>query len=127
VTHPWRVVRNKATGETVLARARWCQSFWCHFRGLMLRRDLAEDEGLLFVYGRPSISQTSIHMFFVFFSIAAVWLDADGVVVTTCLARPWRPYYASAKAARYLIEARPSLLERVKVGDRLVFDEPVTR
>ena len=93
----------------------------------MLRRHLDESDGLLFVYGRPSISQTSIHMFFVFFAIAAVWVDADGTVITASLARPWRPYYASAKPARYLIEARPSLLERVKIGDRLVFDEKAPR
>ncbi len=122
-----RVVRNAATGEKVLARVKWCRSFWCHFRGLMLRRGLAEDDGLLFVYGRPSVSQTSIHMFFVFFAIAAVWMDADGTVITASLARPWRPYYAAARPAQYMIEARPSLLERVKVGDRLVFDERAPR
>ena len=59
----------------------------------------------------------------VFFAIAAVWLDNEGRVVDARIARPWRPYYAPSKPARYLIEARPSLLERVKVGDQLAFDE----
>ncbi len=31
-------------------------------------------------------------MFFVGFPIAAVWLDARGVVVDAKLAKPWRPY-----------------------------------
>jgi uncharacterized protein len=118
-----RVIRNDRTGEVVLARAVWCQSFWCHFRGLMLRRHLADDEGLLFVYKRSSISETAIHMFFMFFSIGAVWIDPDGVVVDAKRARPWRPMYAPAKAARYMIEARPSVLERVKVGDHLTFED----
>jgi hypothetical protein len=119
----WRAIRNADTGELALARAKWCKNMWCHFRGLMLRRSLPEDEGLLFVYKRESVMDTAIHMFFVFFAIAAVWLDREGRVVDAKLARPWRPFYAPAKRAQYIIEARPSLLERVKVGDRLTFEE----
>jgi uncharacterized membrane protein (UPF0127 family) len=119
----WRGIRNAGTGQVVLARAKWCQSFWCHFRGLMFRTSLLEDEGLFFAFGRENRTDTSIHMFFVFFAIAAVWLDNEGRVVDAKLARPWRPYYAPSKPARYLIEARPSLLERIKVGDQLAFDQ----
>jgi uncharacterized membrane protein (UPF0127 family) len=119
----WRVVRKADTGEVVLARARWCQDFWCHFRGLMLRRTLPDDEGLFFVFRRQNVAETSIHMFFMFFAIAAVWIDEEGVVVDKKLAKPWRPAYLPAKPARYLIEARPLVLERVNVGDRLTFDE----
>jgi len=115
-------IRRASTGEVVLARARWCQSFWCHLRGLMFRRALSPGEGLLFVYSRPGISNTAIHMFFVFFPIAAVWLDDAGQVVGTALARPWRPYYAPRAPARYLIEAAPALLERVSLGEQLVFE-----
>jgi hypothetical protein len=117
----WREIRNADTGQVVLARARWCQNFWCHFRGLMLRRSLPEDEGLLFVFRRQNVAETTIHMLFMFFAIAAVWMDNDGRVVDAKLARPWRLIYAPAKPARYLIEARPALLDRVKVGDRLKF------
>jgi uncharacterized protein len=119
----WRVIRQASTGDEVLARARWCHSFGCHLRGLMLRASLPADEGLLFVYNRQSVSGATIHMFFVFFSIAAVWLDDGGRVVDARLAKPWRPFYAPAQPARYLIEARPALLERVQVGDQLTFDE----
>lgn len=118
----WREIRKAGSDQVVLARAKWCASFWCHFRGLMLRLSLPEDEGLLFVYRKASISQMTIHMFFVFFAIAAVWLDAEGKVVDAKLARPWRPYYAPARPAQYLIEARPGLLDRVRVGDRLTFE-----
>lgn len=120
--HDTVTIRRASTGEVVLARARWCQSFWCHLRGLMFRRDLSPDEGLLFVYSRPGISNTAIHMFFVFFPIAAVWLDEAGQVVGTALARPWRPYYAPRAPARYLIEAAPALLERVTEGEQLLFE-----
>jgi uncharacterized protein len=118
----YRVLRNADSGAVVLPRLRWCQSFWCRLRGLMFRTKLPEDEGLLFVYGRESRMDTSIHMLFMFFSIATVWLDKDGRVVDKVLAKPWRPVYASRQAAQYVVEARPSLLDRVSTGDRLSFD-----
>jgi hypothetical protein len=88
----------------------------------MLRWSLPEDRGLIFVYKRPSVPATTIHMFFVFFPIGVVWLDSQLCVVDAKLAKPWRPYYAPRAAAQYFIEARPSILERVAVGDQLRFD-----
>ncbi|MCU0511892.1 MAG: DUF192 domain-containing protein [Anaerolineae bacterium] len=117
------MIRNATTGQPVLARAKWCASTWCRFRGLQLRLSLPEDEGLLFVYGSESIAATAIHMFFVFMSIGVIWLDASGRVVDTALAKPWRPYYAPRTKAQYFIEARPSILQRVQIGDVLAFDE----
>ncbi len=118
----WRVLR-KEDGTILLARVRWCASFWCKFRGLMFRRTLPEDEGLLFVYDRESRTETSIHMFFMRFPIAIVWLNGEGIVVDMVLAKPWRPFYAPRQPARYFVEASPSLLDRVMIGDRLIFDE----
>ena len=117
----FRVLRNETTGKVVLARARWCQSFWLRLRGLMFRFNLPDDEGLIFVYGRESRMDTSIHMFFMAFDIAAIWLDKNGQVVDKQVAKVWRPYYASRRPAQYVIEGRPALLDRVNVGDRLSF------
>jgi uncharacterized membrane protein (UPF0127 family) len=118
----YRVLKNADSGAVVLPRAKWCTSYWDRLRGLMLRRDLPEDEGLIFVYGRESKLDTSIHMLFMFFAIATVWLDKNGKVVDKVLAKPWRPAYASRTPAQYVVEARPSLLDRVQIGDRLSFD-----
>jgi len=117
-----RAIRRAATGEVVLPDAALADTFFKRWRGLMLRRRLAEGEGLLFTFRRENRSETAIHMFFVGFPIAAVWLDRQGVVVDTKLAKPWRPYYAPAHPARYLIEAPPSLLARVTVGEQLTFE-----
>jgi len=119
----WRVLRNSQTGAAVLARVRLADDFWSRFRGLQLVSSLPEDEGLLFITGSESRTNTSIHMFFMLFSIAVVWLDATGKVVDTCLAKPWRPAYAPRLPAQYFVEANPSLLERTKIGDVLRFDE----
>ena len=119
----WRILRNGATNEVILERARWCSSYWCHLRGLQFVRDLPENEGLLFVTGYEGRTHTAIHMFFMFFSIAVVWLDKSGVVVDKQYAKPWRPAYAPRSPAQYYIEARPSLLHRVEIGDHIRFDE----
>jgi uncharacterized membrane protein (UPF0127 family) len=87
----------------------------------MFRRTLVEDEVYLFVERRESIAQTAIHMFFVFFPIAVVWLDREKRVVDKALAQPFRPYYAPQSPARYFVEGHPSLLDGVHIGDRLEF------
>lgn len=119
----WRVLRNVRSEQIVLRRVRWCDSFWCRFRGLQLVSDLPDDEGLFFVAGSESKANTTIHMFFMLFSIGVVWLDSSGKVVDKCLAKPWRPFYAPRSAAQYFIEAKPAILERVEIGDVLRFDE----
>lgn len=119
----WRILRNADNGKVVLERVRWCSSFWCHFRGLQLVSHLPQNEGLLFVTDREGRAHTTIHMFFMLFSIGVVWMDSEGRVVDKKLAKPWRPAYAPDVPAQYYLEANTSILERVQVGDRLRFDE----
>ncbi len=116
------VVFNETRGEVLLPKGQWCASLWCKFKGLMLRRNLPADEGLIFAYKRPSKMDTTIHMFFVFFPISVIWVSRDMEVITVKLAKPWRPYYAPKKAAQYFIEGDPGLLNKVQVGDKLRFD-----
>ena len=122
----WRQIVNTRTGEEVLARARVCADFWSVFRGLQFTRALPPGRGLLFDVKRESRSETAIHMFNVFYPIGVLWLTADGQVVHTALAKPWRPYYASPKPARYFIEASPDVLNRASVGDVLTVNEVVS-
>ncbi len=111
----------RGSGDVLLRSARWCSSYLCKLRGLQFRRSLQPGESLILVHGSDSVSSTSIHMFFVFFPIAAVWVNGEGIVTHKQLAKPWRPYYASPAPARYVIEAEPEFLERVQVGDQLEF------
>jgi len=113
-------VWNETRGEQILRRARRCASFLCRLRGLTFRRSLAQEEGLLLVGHRESRADTTIHMFFVFFPIAAIWLDQSGQVVDAQLARPFRPLYVPCAPARDVLEGTPALLERVQIGDRIV-------
>lgn len=119
----WRLIRNANTGAVVLPYAKLCVDFWSHFKGLQLVPRLPDDEGLLFVARGENRTETAIHMLFMRFSIGVVWVSSGGQVVDTAYAKPWRLYYAPRKAAKYFIEANPTLLERVSVGDILRFEE----
>jgi hypothetical protein len=112
-----------AQGQVLLARVKWCASFGSKLRGLMFRRALPAGEGLVLAEKRSSIAATSIHMFFVPFDIAAIWLDENFEIVHTVRAKSWRPYYAASRPARYVLEGPLGLLDQVKPGDRLTFEE----
>ena len=116
------MLRNMTTGETLAYRVVHCDTFWRRARGLMFRASLGPDEAYLFIERKESVAQTTIHMLFVFFPIAVIWLDRDRRVVDTALARPFRPYYAPGGAAQYFVEGHPSMLDRVSTGDQLGFE-----
>jgi uncharacterized membrane protein (UPF0127 family) len=83
-------------------------------RGLLGRRDLPPGEGILL---RPA---ASIHTFFMRFSIDAIFLNEDDVVVGIASnVRPWR--VAARKRARSVLELTAGESDRrgVAVGDTL--------
>jgi uncharacterized membrane protein (UPF0127 family) len=121
----WVDVRRKAvTAEPpLLRRVRWCASFWSRLWGLMFRQAIEPGQAIVLVEARDSRAAVAIHMFFVPFTIAAVWIDQAGRVVDKVAARPWRPFYAPRAPARYILETHPELLDRVFIGDELVFED----
>lgn len=116
-------LHNRTTDEILASRVIRCDSFFSRGRGLMFRLSLPPEDVYLFVLDRENITGATIHMLFVFFPISVVWLDAGGRVVDKTLARPWHPYYAPSRPARYFVEGHPSLLDKVNVGDKLDFTE----
>ena len=116
-----RRLHNRTSDAVLAQRVVVCDSFFSRGRGLTFRRALSKEEAYLFVLDRESVTGATIHMFFVFFSIAVIWLDGNKRVVDATLARPWRPYYAPSRPARYFVEGHPALLDEVHVGDELDF------
>ena len=114
---------NRTTGQVLATQVELCDTFWRKLRGLMFRRSLDPGHALVFCHARESIAETSIHMFFVPFSIAVIWLNARKQVVDRALAKPFRPYYASRVPAQYFIEGVPALLGHAHIGDELAFEE----
>ncbi len=111
----------RADGTRLPLQVRRCSSFLCRLRGLTFRRKLPRHEALLLIEPAEGRLNTAIHMLFVFFPIAAIWINAEGEVVDKVLARPFALYYAPARPACYTLEATPEWLEAFTVGERVAF------
>ena len=102
--------------------AKYCVSFPCRLRGLMFRRSLAADEGLLLVQRRENRLDAAIHMLFMWVDLAVVWINASREVVDVRWARRWRPIYVPTQPAMYVLELPIGHLENFKVGDQVRFE-----
>jgi uncharacterized membrane protein (UPF0127 family) len=103
--------------------ARFCNSFFCRLRGLMFTRPIAPGVGLLLVEDRDSRLDAAIHMFFVDYDLAIIWINQQKIVTDTCLARRWRPFYMPKKPARYILEVHPEHLSAFQSGDSVHFTD----
>ena len=103
--------------------AKYCASFFCHLKGLAFRRRINNNEGLLLVYRRENRFDTAIHMLFVFFDLAIVWIDAQMRVVDVRHAKSWTSMIAPRAAAKYVLEVSAERLVEFNVGDQMVFQD----
>jgi len=102
---------------------KYCDTFFTQLRGLTFRSRLARDEGLLLVGGRDSRIDSSIHMFFVSFDLAVIWINSNMQVVDKVLAKSWRPAYFSKRPARYVLEIHPERWGDFEIGDGVEFKD----
>jgi uncharacterized membrane protein (UPF0127 family) len=117
------MIRNVTRGLDIASDLTYCTSFLRRGLGLMFRRSLRKDQAFIFVEQTESLAATAITMLFVSFPIAVIWLNRDKRVVDKALACPWRLIYAPSRPARYYIEAHPSTLDKVEIGDKLTFPD----
>ncbi len=109
------------TGRLVVARLEIARTLWEQSVGLMGRRGLHEDDGLLI------LRCNSIHTCFVKFKIDAVFLDAELRVVRVCpnLA-PWRIAGPICGAKSTLeLPAGTVRQKQITVGQRLLLKPSV--
>lgn len=100
-------------------QAKYCSSFWCKFRGLMLRPSLEDHEGLLLVEKSDSRINASIHMLFMRMDLCVVWINSRSEVVDVALARRWQPMLAPKGPASLILETHPDRLSDFHPGDRV--------
>jgi uncharacterized membrane protein (UPF0127 family) len=101
-----------SNGAVVADRCMLAVRPWSRMRGLLGRASLAPGEAMLF---RPA---SSIHMFFMRFTIDAVFCDRDLVVLNVVPSlRPWR--MASCRGSKVVIELAEGAAAGVRPGDRL--------
>ena len=117
------LVRNLSYSHVRPVLVPYCSSFFCQLRGLTFRKRIAPEDGLLLVQRRDSRLDAAIHMLFVFTDLAVAWIDGAGVVVDTCLARRWRPFYVPRHPARYVLEMSPDRFEDFHPGDRVSIEQ----
>ena len=87
----------------------------------MFRKELPLEEGLILAYGADSRMDASIHMMFVNFDLAVIWINSDGKVVDKILAEQWKLAYLPQKPARYVLEIVSERLDEFEIGDRVIF------
>ncbi len=97
----------------VVSRVSIADSYWSRFWGLMGRRKLGEDEGLLI---EPC---SSIHTMFMRFAIDVVFLDREHRIVKVATVPPFRA--ALGRGSHAVLEIAAGTAERngLEVGDAL--------
>jgi len=107
-------------GNAICERCSIAQTPLTRLRGLLGRRGLGSDEGLLI---RPTFA---IHTCFMRFPIDAVFLDRDLAVVDVVAdLRPWK--FASRRGAKSVLElsAGESRRRGIRTGERLQLADAV--
>jgi uncharacterized membrane protein (UPF0127 family) len=97
--------------------------FFEKLRGLMFRKSIAVDEGLLLFEGSESRINTSIHMLFMNFDITAIWINASNEVVDVKLARKWHLAYLPNKPASAVLETHPAQFHHFWIRDKIVIQD----
>lgn len=117
------LVQNKTRKIEAPPRIRYCDTFVSQLRGFTFRARISPDEGLILVGRRDSRLDSSIHMLFVPFDLAVIWINSQMQVVDKVLAKAWRPAYFSKQPARYVLEIHPKRWEEYQIGDTVQFQD----
>lgn len=96
---------------------RLCSSYWERLRGLMFQPRLAPFEGILLAEPREGRLEAAIHMLFMRFDIAVIWINRTRRVVDVRHAHPWALIYVPQQPASYILETHPSHLSHFRVND----------
>lgn len=116
------LVVNQSQSLTMPLMAGYCASFLCRLKGLMFRRNIPNDWGLLLAYQKDSKRDTAIHMLFVPFDLGVVWINKAGEVVDIAVAKKWIGIKTPKKPACYILEIVPQRITEFKIGDKVTFE-----
>lgn len=117
----------KIDDRVVADRVVYCRSSTSRREGLLGLTDLEAGEGILMEMpgsrqGKKGVV-TSIHMIGMKFPICVAWLDQEGRVVHSTLAKPWGLYYGSPEPAWYVLETHPALEKALSKGVRVNWEQ----
>lgn len=109
------------SGDILIPHAKWCDSFFARMRGFTFTKPIGVGQGLVLVNRRDSQIDSAITMLFVNYDLGVIWVNDAGEVVDSTVARPWRLQYTAKAPAKYVIEGHPSIVDRVRTGDKITF------
>ena len=111
---------NKTKKKRVIERVLSANTPWLRLKGLMFENNKRFDYGLAFTFPREARATATIHMFFVFFAIDAVFLDKNKRVVDIAKnLQPFMPGYTPKKPAKFLIELPAGKAKAIALGNEL--------
>ena len=117
------VVIDASGGDRVVVRVEIADNLLEQARGLMDRKALQEDRGMLFVY--PSERPLSFWMRNTLIPLSIAYIDAQGRITDILDMKPLDdrpPHYVSSEPVQYALEVNRGFFDErgVKVGDRVV-------
>ena len=114
------MIKNISKNKIITAKHKVADTVFSRGLGLMFSRKKNFDYGLVFDLERETRTGASIHMFFVFYPINLVFLDAQKRVVDTRIGlKPWQMAMPRAKC-RYVIELPTKYGKKFfSLGDKL--------
>jgi len=109
-------------GVVLADKVKFNEDVLSKLKGLMFSRPLKRGEALVLVADQEGIFETTLHMFFVFFTIDIVWLDKEYKVVDKRKnVMSFTPLIIPRNPAKYVIELPKDTAKYVSVGDVLEF------
>jgi len=93
-------------------------TFFSRLRGLMFRKPLERDEGIILKF--DSEQRIDLHMLFVFFPIDMIWIRDGKIVKIERNVKPFKPFI-QGEMADSIIEIRAGNARNLRIGEKLIF------
>ena len=109
------------TKSNLISEAKLADTFISRTCGLMFKKVLKEDRGLLIKYN-PRLKSRTIHCFFMRFTIDLIFIDGNKRVIDLKTLPPWRIYTPKGMPS-WVLEVNEGVIEEknVELGDVLEF------
>ena len=118
----WVSIQNKSRPLSQPIKAKYCKSYFCRLRGLMLERQIGLYEGLLLVEKYDSRFNAAVHMLFMHLELAIIWVNLQNNVVDRRIARPWKLAYIPKSSAIHILETHPERFADFNIGDEILIE-----
>jgi uncharacterized membrane protein (UPF0127 family) len=97
-------------------------NFTKRLKGLMFTKQLAINEGALFVNKSENKIDSAIHMLFMNFDIAVFWINNSNFIVDKAIAKKWYPFYYPRAKASKILETHVNNYEQLQIGDQIIIE-----